>query len=76
MFKSCHSDQLSGGRQTLRDPDTFEIPFIYLLASTAFQADDEGSIPFTRSNVFLDHATRFWRLEALRQIARDSSSTF
>jgi hypothetical protein len=39
-------------KKSIFAPKKFKHPLISLALSQAFQADDEGSIPFTRSNDF------------------------
>jgi hypothetical protein len=45
-------EKLSGQKNPFLAPKKLKQPLISLAFSEAFQADDEGSIPFTRSNDF------------------------
>jgi hypothetical protein len=44
--------QQLGGKGAFSALEMYQPALILLMTATAFQADDEGSIPFTRSNVF------------------------
>jgi hypothetical protein len=46
--------QQLAGKSAFSALEMYQPALILLKTATAFQADDEGSIPFTRSNVFKD----------------------